>query len=91
MVDWKARERARFEDNTYTKLPWHNEPWFNGPLQSEHLAHVALIVPKEPQLVVAFTASADHGKRDVQTVMYASSYLKCFYPEVNIKEALGCG
>lgn len=77
---WKAREAARLEDGTYTRVPWDNGIcWFwrelRKPEAEFHFAHVAL---KHPGCI-AFTENAAKGAADVQTPMKVGRYLERFY------------
>jgi hypothetical protein len=64
--NWKRRERNRFNDGTYTRLPFRTH--------GDHYAHHALGDPGK----IAYTASETHGHEDRQTVVTAGRYLERF-------------
>lgn len=75
---WKLREAARFDNGTYTPLPWANEDWFLQGNVTDHFAHLST----EGKAMVAYTADADKGVADLQTRVKAGKYLQQFYGHV---------
>lgn len=76
---WKRRERERFANGTYTKLPWHDCSWWHrgiGP--TEHFAHVS----NQKPAMVAFTANEEHGQSDIHTRIKAGTYLERYYSKI---------
>ena len=74
-VDWRLREARRFDDGTYTRLPWTWCWWFHIPGTSQHYAHVSMDDPGK----IAFTADEAQGIADKQTRMKPGRYLRQFY------------
>ena len=76
---WKVREGDRFRDGTYTRLPWHEAPWYLGaPAQDDHFAHVS----KDRDGMVAFTLDATKGAADIQTRIKPGRYLTRYFSDV---------
>lgn len=74
-VDWRARERARFDIGTYKPLPFANERWFlDSPHSDLHFAHIAAY-----PAMVAYTKDEISGVRDIQTPIRAGRYLERFF------------
>lgn len=70
---WRAREQSKFDDGTYTPLPWDWCRWAN----KEHYAHVS----KDKALYVAFTEDDTKGIADRQTRMRPGAYLQRYYSD----------
>ena len=66
---WRCREQERLATRHYEKVPG---TW---PSIDEHHIHVAFKKPK----MVAFTESAEKGRRDIQTPMKPGKYLKKYF------------
>ncbi len=78
LVEWRIRERSRFEEGIYTRLPWNGEPWWIDSDESrDHYAHVSTADPSK----LAFTASPEHGAADRQTRMKPGKYLRRFFAD----------
>jgi hypothetical protein len=75
-VDWRQRERDRFNDGTYRHLPWANDHWFCKRVPADHFPHVA----SKPGLI-AYTENAEKGAADVQTAIKPGRYLERFFSE----------
>lgn len=91
-VEWHQRELTRLMDGTYIQLPWiglrasdqanggtgYDGEWaihHRKPEAVHHFPHLSRKVPGN----IAFTADADKGSADIQTVMKPGRYLKTFY------------
>jgi len=72
--EWKAREHARFSDQTYRTVPWHFEAWCN----QDHFCHVS----NEDSEKIAYTANAADGAADKQTRTRPGRYLEQHYGNV---------
>jgi hypothetical protein len=78
-MNWRDRERARFQNGSYQELPWAQQKWWRkSECAKNHFAHVSV---KKPGLV-AFTESDEKGSQDVQTSMKAGRYLTRFFADV---------
>lgn len=77
-VDWRARERARFEDGTYVMVPWIAHHWFTSKVNPDHFVHLSRSEPGK----VAFTENEEKGIADRQTRMRGGAYLKKFFSDV---------
>lgn len=75
---WRARERQRMEDGTYTLLP---EAWNLEPI-ADHFLHLS----STKKGMLAYTESPDKGERDLQTPIKPGAYAKRFYPHLDEKE-----
>lgn len=78
---WHDRERARFQDGTYTPLPWLGLAWFDknlARLAPDHFAHISVTKP----YMVAFTETPAKGEADIQTPMKPGKYLERFFSSV---------
>jgi hypothetical protein len=74
-VNWRERERSRFNDGTYIPVPWTSEPWFHENCNPEHFVHLSL----DKTAFVAFTEDEEKGAADRQTRMRAGAYLTKFF------------
>lgn len=74
-ADWRARERQRFADGTYTPLPWANRV----NLDPDHFAHISEKSPGS----VAYIADEARGKSDRQSSLPVNRYLTTFFPNMN--------
>jgi hypothetical protein len=76
---WKAREQDRFLRCEYRMVPWEDELFYvNSPHHGEHFTHVANADPR----MIAYTESADKGRRDIQTRVKPGRYLKRWFGDV---------
>lgn len=80
--DWKTRERERFVNGQYERIPWHLEAWSLASLLDEghetafHFPHMS----KDKTGMIAYTESAEKGRGDIQKRMRPGKYLtKYFY------------
>ena len=69
-LDWRARERARLNDGSHTKLT----PELARHCLPEHFAHVAKGDPRS----LAYTKNEADGVRDIQKRMNVSAYLEAY-------------
>lgn len=73
---WKAREQGRFDDGTYTHLPWVYEDWFTAPgAPLDHFAHVST----QDGGQIAYTPDGVKGTSDRQIRVSPGRYLAQFY------------
>jgi hypothetical protein len=72
---WRERERQRFANGTYDRVPWSGEPW--SEKQADHFVHMSVERPG----FVAFTPDSDKGRRDRQTMMAPGRYLTRFHAD----------
>lgn len=92
--DWQLREYAKFEDGTYTHVPWVGYTFQNHfPNEGRHelrknskgerpfyrFTHVSTESPS----MVAYTVDHDKGKKDKQVKTKVGKYLKKFYPDMD--------
>lgn len=75
---WHCREYDRFHDGTYKRVPWERETWAATSATVDHYVHVS----RHDPLLVAYTASAEHGEADRQTRIAPGRYLTRFYGDV---------
>lgn len=81
-LDWRAREAARFDDGTYSPVPWASEGW--APIAG-HFVHLS----KDQLGKVAFTEDDAKGAADRQTVMAPGRYLTRFYADTLTPAEIG--
>jgi hypothetical protein len=73
---WKAREASRFEDGTYTKLPWADAPWFKEEHERRnHFAHVSTT----DQGMIAYTPTDSYGREGRKTRISPGKYLTQYF------------
>lgn len=73
-VRWHNRERNRLSDGYYLPVAWAD----SLPAIDDHFVHQS----KDDAMMVAFTASAEHGHNDRQTRLRPGRYLARFYPDL---------
>lgn len=84
-VDWRQRERDRFESGHYTKLPWHDEEWVaRNEKCCDHFPHVGR---NDPGLI-AYTADEKKALRDVKSVLRPARYLHQYYSTILTEAAI---
>jgi hypothetical protein len=91
IAQWHSRERSKFWDGIYRRLPWDDESWWMeatnywGDIQPEkavaqfHFAHIA----EKDANMIAFTENDAKGIADRQTVMKPGRYLKKYFPTMS--------
>jgi hypothetical protein len=73
--DWREREQRRFDDGTYLKLPWHDEPWY----QERHRDLFAHYSSKKSGMV-SYTQDERKGEADLQaSAMAPGRFLSRFF------------
>lgn len=90
IADWRCRERGRFNDHTYTKVPWHRRdenycdydccPSCSIAIYQNHYAHISIEFPE----MVAYTPTIEHGIQDRQIRVRPGKYLEEFYGSKNL-------
>jgi hypothetical protein len=73
---WRRREREHFDYARYVITPWHDD-YRNDELRWEHYAHLSLTEPGK----IAYTASAEHGRADRQTLIAPGRYLTRYFKD----------
>lgn len=73
---WKQRENARILSGEYTPTGWEHLPWFHDSTRS-HYPHLST----DDTQRLAYTASAENGTADRQTVTTPGRYLAAHYGE----------
>lgn len=73
LLDWRERERRRFEDGDYTPVVWTHHSWWKEI--PDHFAHVAV---KEPARI-AYTPDEKKGQADRQVSTTPGKYLQKFF------------
>lgn len=82
---WQERERLRFEDGTYQRVPFEKAEWFQGSVPwSTHFLHVST----ERADMVAFTEDAAKGAADRQTRLKVGVYLTRYFGDVLSSDAI---
>jgi hypothetical protein len=78
--EWKARERQRlFITREYPKVPWHGRIGTPGRrIIDNHFVHVSTHDPR----MIAYTETADKGRRDIQTRVKPGKYLKRYFGDM---------
>ena len=70
--EWRAREKKRLDDGTYTSVPWENEDWYlNSPHVEMHFPHTS----SNDKNLIAYTPDDDKGERDVRNSAKPRKYL----------------
>jgi hypothetical protein len=78
-TEWRERERKKFADGTYARVPWHGERWFVGSMADlNHFVHVSEDDPSK----VAYTPDDRFGSEDRQLRMKPGKYLRKHFAEV---------
>jgi len=74
-IDWRAREQARLDDGIYL----HPADSIRRVAPMDHYLHVSRDKPE----LLAYTASDEKGRRDLQTRASVASYLEKFAPGID--------
>lgn len=76
---WRRRERMRFADNTYARVPWADHVSYEDTDDPRryHYAHLSIDYPGK----IAYTKNDEHGIADRQTVVKPGKYLTEFYAD----------
>jgi len=74
-------QESKLDKRVWKQTPWDGEAWAHegNPLFYFHLAHVSQVEP----LQIAYNASVDKLRRDIQIRIKPGRYLSKFYPELS--------
>lgn len=79
--EWRHRERRRFREGEYVRVPWSDREPYD---YQDHYAHLSIDKPG----MVAYTPDVEHGITDKQTRLTPGRYLERFYADRFTREQI---